>query len=475
MLLLDETPGESLSGLIGIIEAVETSDDFTQQYDEAVDAVETALVDRALQALQTLDVEGALGYLGQAVELRDRYFTLLEGVAAEPDHPMSPSLPRLRGYAEEVRALLGQFATVLRAFATYKGGDGPSALRQLEAWSDDDRPTTTEIGSVAIATVQITSHMLAASIRAAALDHAGARAAYDRAAAYADLSMREVERWGADAPDLSAGVRYQLLYSEAHSFLMQHHQFITIGDYDAAVGSARAAAAKQAEAADTLEQAMPTLAPLLRGQSFEWLALASEAESTVAIEQMDWQQAEESARAMRQHYEKASRACLSSGLPIANMFQERYLNAGFVASVRLRRRLHHERSQAERIATLQEELRSFIESVRSALSPSGVVVNNANEMVSTVQQQVEITRRLETNVRALLRELPGALEESSLPLDAQRDLQRNALMLADDRTDGATFLGRAKAFAADLSDIVSKGSETGTRLLGLLKALSVLD
>ncbi|MEU2713874.1 hypothetical protein [Streptomyces sp. NPDC007205] len=133
-----------------------------------------------------------------------------------------------------------------------------------------------------------------------------------------------------------------------------------------------------------------------------------------------------------------------------------------------------EQKHLARIEELQLELRNLYGSVCNALGPAGVVVNNATEMVTSVKQQVDVVSRVETNIRSLLREIPDALADADMPPGEREELSSEAVRLAEEEADQATFFSRVRKFAEGLATALGKGVELATPVVALLKSLSIV-
>ncbi|MFJ6951886.1 hypothetical protein [Micromonospora aurantiaca (nom. illeg.)] len=195
----------------------------------------------------------------------------------------------------------------------------------------------------------------------------------------------------------------------------------------------------------------------------------------VALEREDWPECEDLIRSTQRFYESASAAVLRSDLPMAKSLQEKYLNAGFAVGVQLRRRLERERANCKRIQSLEAEVKELYASVRRALGSSGVVVNNATEMVSSVQQHVELTTHIEANLRAALRGVSDDLPHSDADPATIAALAAEARELANSQESGPKFLERVKKYGEKVKDLAVLTGQTAGPLVELLKALSVIS
>lgn len=460
--------------------------EFTLEYDRQIDELEEALWKEAFEALQGLDIDTAASKLSQVIIIREEYLQLVDNSARDVHHPLSLRLPELRRFGVSMDALARSFQTVLEAFLEYRRGQVSNALRLLNfVESGQNKEDADELVPVLSLQVDIASAQLTGAIRQGVLDYAGARAAYDRGAAAArsmitKLSdvLDEGENLAADQIQgislMMAGAQSQRTNSEGLSFSMQYEQLMASSDYVSAAEAALAASRAFDETADIIRAQIPLLGSFQKARAFEALAQASIAEASLMLERGEWTAASEKINTVRDHYEAASRVCLEIKHPIASMLQERYLNSGFTWMIRFRRQLERERALTARIEQLQTEIRDFQASIRSALSPSGVVVNNATEMVTSVQQQVEVNNRIEANIRSILREFPKALDDAGLPDATKTTLGSEAIQLAEDASSGTDFFTRVRSFAQKVASVAVKGAEVAAPILELLRALSVV-
>lgn len=469
--------------LINKVNAARTPVDFNAEYDEAVDELEDEFISDAFDAMAVLDIDKAVEKLYRARDLRIRYLDLLERSATDPQHPLSSEIPNLREYAVSMDNLRLYFQTVLEAALEYVHGRGATALRlldQIGSISGIDN-----FNSLVSQQVKITAENLTGLIRRGALDFAGARAAYDRASVLAQGTLAEIAELANDPETSEAkrealdfmiiGAKYSQAINEANSRRMQYMQQMASFDYASAIDAARASSEAYLISADCIADVISVLAAFHRASAFAALAEACIAEASMLLERREWDAASEMIKTVRRHYEEASRECLKSKHPSAGTMQETYLNDAFSWMVRFRRELERERSYAIRVEDLQIELRNFYGSLRGALVPAGVTVNNATEVITSVKQQVEVTNRVEANIRSLLREVPAALAATDLP-DSQREaLSAEALRLADDNSDRMSFFARAGQFAKRLASAISTGAELAAPVVALLKALSIVS
>jgi hypothetical protein len=479
----DEAAIDVLPSMIVKINAVQSPADFTSEYDSAVDKVEERLMGEAFEAMSTLDIDTAAEKLSQAANVRSRYLAILEESANDPQHPLSSSIINLREYALGMENFRQYFQTVLNAFLDYRQGKASDALRLLDRAFNTTVP---ELDSLLSLQIRLTAENLTGIIRRGVLDYAGARAAFDRATAITQALQTTISDFMESEDDedeseddfmveaMLNGAKFAQLSNEAFSLQMQYAQLMENRDHTSAIDAAREASTKLLEAANLIEPLLPILAPIIRAGSFTALADADIAKGNILLDRAEWDEASDLIKTVRDYYQAASRECLKSKHPSVSMMQEQYLNLGFSWVLRFRRELDRERSHATRVEELQLELRNFYGSVRGALAPTGIVVNNATEMVTSVKQQVEVTNRFEANIRSILREIPDALAATDLPIAERDQLSAEALQLAEDTSDRTGFFTRVGRFSQKVASAISKGAELAAPVVALLKALNVV-
>ncbi|MFD0305095.1 hypothetical protein [Streptomyces sp. NPDC127119] len=458
------------------VNSVQSPTEFDHDYDSAVDNLEGALLSAAAEAMSQLNIDSVLENLTEAKRVRRNYLNLLDRCAADPVHPLTSEISSLRDYATHMDILREHMQAVWEALKEYTQGRGVEALRRLDQAST---LTATEgpSSSFLYSQLRVTTENVSGMIRRGAMDYAGARAAFDRAAAtaqdYSETLSGQSEN-NEDDEDILALFSYLQHASEAYSYHMQYEQQINWGDYVSAAESADAANSSYLEAASCADRHIPVIANFLRASSFEALALRDIANATIQLEQGNWEATSGLIKSIQAHYQTASRVSLRSRHPAASAMQERFLNSGSSWVTRFRRQMDREQKHRARIEELQLELRNLYGSVCNALGPAGIVVNNATEMVTSVKQQVEVVSRVEINIRSLLREVPDALDQSDMPPQEIEELSAEAVRLAEEESDQATFFSRVRNFAEGLATALGKGVELATPVVALLKSLSIV-
>ncbi|MFC8297545.1 hypothetical protein [Micromonospora orduensis] len=472
------TVGEPFSAALSIVAKTTTAFDFTETYDQSVDVVENHLVGIATLAMQELRIADALAQLRDAKAVRLTYLDLLGQVETVAEHPMTKRLPTLREYAVtqmsliEWLELLGQSLTLLR---DGRSDEAIDLLNEHQRKPEIDAPALSFTGTAS----RVQAEAIAALIRVTVHDFAGARAGFDRASLMMQMLIERLEEEFNGDPsglDVIKGFQLQLHSLKAQGLVAQYQQLLSINDFGTAAKIAEEAAL-QYEAAATLADPVSShlWAPVFRAQALEQRSRRDQALAELALEREDWTGCEKLVRSTQGHYEAASSAVLRSELPMARSYQEKYLNSGFTEGVQLRRRLERERLNSRRIKSLEAEVKELYSSVRRALGPSGVVVNNATEMVSSVQQHVELTTHIEANLRAALREVADDLSQSELGQPATAALAAEARELADNQESGPNFLEKVKRYGAKVKDLAVLTGQTAGPLVELLKALSVIS
>ncbi|MGW2772913.1 hypothetical protein ACWC4C_10295 [Streptomyces olivaceoviridis] len=465
-----------IDSLTAKIDAAQSPEDFTHEYDSAVDDLEAHLLKAALEAMSQVNIDEALRNLNEMGRVRRSYLGLLDRCAADPLHPMAPEMTDLRSYAIKMDNTRDYLQGIWEALKDYVHGRGTEALRRLDQSKfhtaiEDDSSSAFDFQ------LRVNVEHISGLIRRGVMDYAGARAAFDRAAAIAEdfsealSSQREKSETDVGLIQVATFLRY---VNEAYSCQMQYEQQLSVGDYVSAIEAAHASSIAFLRASDHADNTMHIISNILRASSFEALAQEDIAKANIELEQGNWASASELIKSIQNHYQTASRACLRIKHPSASVMQERFLNSGSAWVTRLRRQMDREQKYLARIEELQLELRTLYGSVCNALGPAGVVVNNATEMVTSVKQQVEVVSRIETNIRTLLREIPDAIADSEIPANEREELSSEALRLANEESDQATFFARVRKFAQGVAEALGKGVELATPVVALLKSLSIV-
>lgn len=452
----------TLDDVVAVVSGASSSADFNPTYDRAVDVLEDYSINRAIEAIQQFDVGESVRILETASGIRAHYLALLEEVAAVPDHPVRESLDAWRDFALRQADFIQWLTSAFRAFELYRSGKVAAAISaldqlQLNTPNLDDVP---EMQLIA----RSTAESLGAAIRYATRDWSGARASYERAAAYMEM-VADTNREAAE---------FGLHTARANAAKMHHAQLVDSNDFAGASEAARQSADEFASAADAAEQDLPVLYPMLLAWGIEQEANVEQAQAEVALERQDWATAEGHMQGAQRKYQEASRATLRSSNPYSQMFQETFLNTSLQWHSQFRRRLQRESEQHARYERLQRDLDDLYAAVRGALAPAGIVVENKTEMVTSVQQQVEVSTRVETNLRDLLRGVPDALRDSGLPADQVENLSREAIGIADSPETGPSFLDRVKRFGAALGSAATVVGQVAAPVLQILNALAVI-
>ncbi|WP_143025325.1 hypothetical protein [Micromonospora sp. WMMB235] len=469
---------DPFSHALSIVARTSSTFDFTEAYDQSVDAVEDRLVEIAVLALQELRVADALTQLRDAKKVRLAYLNLLGQVENLAEHPMAPRLRSLRKYAVAQKSMIEWLELIGQALTLLRDGRGEEAVYLLNQHQRNSE-TPAALISFTNAATQVQAEGMAAAIRLAVHDFSGARAGFDRASFAMQMLIEEYEEeFSADQHGINAlrGFRFQWHSLKAQGLVAQYNQLVSTSDFKAAARVAEEAALQFEESASLAEYISSNLwAPVFRSNALEMRSRRDQALVEVALEREDWPECEDLIRSTQRFYESASAAVLRSDLPMAKSLQEKYLNAGFAVGVQLRRRLERERANCKRIQSLEAEVKELYASVRRALGSSGVVVNNATEMVSSVQQHVELTTHIEANLRAALRGVSDDLPHSDADPATIAALAAEAQELANSQESGPKFLERVKKYGEKVKDLAVLTGQTAGPLVELLKALSVIS
>lgn len=463
----------------------------TPEFDQRVDEVEDGIVEESIAALTRFDLDECRRGLALVTELRTHYMRILDVMV--PSHPLYERAPHLRAYAANSQENVAVLTGFTDAMHEHRNGKPDAALaimqgvRALPGFSSGPDSVNAGLRHTVITVGENFTGMLRRSV----LDFAGARAAFDRAAVAAELLRAQVLSDLEQVPDdIRADARFmdtaqlalgsanlQIAMSRSFSSSAQHSQLMASGDWEGAASAARVTASHLLDASKAAQDGPPFLAALgalLEADSCQAEAHALAAQAALALERGALSQASDLTNQVVTHYERASRTCLNANHPIAPVMQERYLNAGFSWSVRFRSQIERERHLTEKVERAESDLRNLIAALSGALAPAGVVVNNATELVTSVEQQVAVTGRIEHNVREVLRDLGNSLESLPIPAEVLGPLVAEAKDLAVSEAEGASFLGRARMFGETLRNTLERYAVTGNAVMDILQKLSII-
>jgi len=453
---------ETLDDVVAVLRATSSAADFSETYDQAVDLYENYVIGQVMLAIQRSEIGNALELLATAAQSRSRYLTLLDEVSVDDHHRLAHNFVAWRDFAVHQAEFIQWLEGMTRAFDFYQEGKVSAALSLL----DGLRPVGDE--TVEVPAMQLvarsTAESLAATVRSATRDWSGARAAFDRAVNYMEMLAET-------APESAA---FGLHLAKGNAAKMLNAQLVDAHDFMGAVDAASHSAQELRAAAAAADESLSVLQPIVLAQAVEQEANVEQASAEVALERQDWAVAQEHMQRAQHKYQEASRICLRSTNPAAQMLQETFLNTGFQWQSQFRRRLQRESELTARYEKLQRELDELYAAVRRALEPTGITVENRTEMVNSMQQQVEISTRVETNIRGVLQSVPDALSGSGLPEEQVRALSAEALEIAGSSETGPSFLDRVKRFGVALGRAATVVGEAAGPVLAIIKALSVV-
>jgi hypothetical protein len=461
--------------------AATTTADFTTQYDQAVDLLEDYWMGSALRALSVFDIDEARANLAEARLVRSRYIELLELSAQQENHPLAERLSSLQEYASFMAELRDNLDSVLRAWTEYRQGNSKAALGILNSLNPShSKVLENDVESVLACNLATMSESLAGEIRLGSLDHVGACASFYGAVSSAENGLKVisslVDEDNVEEDNtalLTSSFEMMKNQNSARALQMEYQMALQQGDLRGAIDAAHSAAESWTKAAEFADF-VPLLPPLFLAYSCESSAGEYEAQASLALEAGQWDEAAEFSREVSKQYLAASEACIQCSHELGGFLQLRYLNTRVNWNARFGRQLSRERDLQSKLADAEAKFDSLFQSVRGALVPAGVVVKNETEIHNVVQQQVEITNRIETNIRNMLRDVPNLLADLDLPPEDKAQLSEEALHLADDSEVGPTFFERVKKFAVRLADVTSKVATVAGPILAIAQALAVI-
>ncbi len=471
-----EIDGETIGTeeILALVTSVRQPSEVSLDYDRAVGTLEQQRINQAMTALMSLDIDSAARSLHSARKVRVTYLTLVGDARLLDSHPLSEHFDSLYNSGESRLKLIDGLSAMVDAQLSYQNGKAEDALRRLEQ-SRTLLANDTSIDGFFASLLEAIIEVLTGTIRRSVLDFAGARAAFDRASTLVDTILRLSEAEGFAAQPEIEVMRVDAV---AQSKMAQYQQRLGSSDYVGAIEVALAGSEALSQSAQLLESSgVPgshTMVAIKRAAALEARANACQAQAYAALEEGDFDQAALMVRKVGDLYEEASCACLLARIPVSAIIQERMLNQGYSWSVAFKRTLDRERSHFDELRQVKMELGEVYANLRGALAPSGIVVNNANEMISTVEQHAKFTNNLEVRVRARLQELPAALSAVPLPNEDSERISAELEELLGEGSDDSSFFERVNGFGRRLAETVRSYGESANVVLEIIRSLSLI-
>ena len=228
----------------------------------------------------------------------------------------------------------------------------------------------------------------------------------------------------------------------------------------------------------TIEPTLDTLPKPLRnlhlGDYYNFSGHKYLAEGELFREQDKWDDSLECYKKAKGEWETGADFYLRSGLPQAIALQEFLINYSSSTIEVYIRQCKKERELKSKIKDLENEMNTLQQSLTEAIKPAGVTVNTTQEMVSTVEQNVQIIQTIENGVRQNIEKLLEQLD--NLPIDTSKkdEITNKANDVLNSKEHGHQFLERAKKFTKDVSEITKNLGEIAKPILPFVSALSLL-
>lgn len=197
------------------------------------------------------------------------------------------------------------------------------------------------------------------------------------------------------------------------------------------------------------------------------------AEAQYLRENQAWDESLKCCRKAKEEWEKCVDFYLKSGIPQASAIQEHVMSQATIATESCIRQIQRERELIIQIENLKTEMNKLQHSLTEAIKPTGVTVNNMTEMVSTVEQNVQVVQKIENGVRTNIERLIDELDATSLNQDDKNKIEKGARDLLKTEEHGFKFLDRAKKFTKDVNEIVKNVGDIAKPITSILSALSL--
>lgn len=224
----------------------------------------------------------------------------------------------------------------------------------------------------------------------------------------------------------------------------------------------------------TLDTLPKTLGNLYLGEYYNFSGNKYLAEGELFRVQEKWDDSIESYKKAKDEWEKGADFYLKSGTPQAIATQETLINySSFIIEVYIRN-CKKERELKSMIKDLENQMNDLQRSLTEAIKFGGVTVNTNQEMVSTVEQNVQIIQTIENGVRQNIEKLLEQL--NNLPIDRSKkdEIANKANNVLNSREHGHQFLEQTKKFTEDVHEIIENLGEIAKPILPFVSALSLL-
>ncbi len=209
------------------------------------------------------------------------------------------------------------------------------------------------------------------------------------------------------------------------------------------------------------------------GEYHNYLGWQLLSEAEVFRESENWDKAFGNYELVRKEWENASSYYLLSGHPSASALQESVLNAALTVDV-YQAVCENEMQLKEKISNLQNEIDELKERLFNAIKPMGIIVNNTQDVVTTVEQNAQFIQNIENNAREGVKELLGTLKDSGLDDAAKKKIETNGTEILQSKETGHKFLDKVKGFTKDVAEIIKNVGDIAGPIIPAFKFLAML-
>jgi hypothetical protein len=176
-------------------------------------------------------------------------------------------------------------------------------------------------------------------------------------------------------------------------------------------------------------------------------------------ENEEWDEALDFYKKSRSEWEDSSNCYIESGTPQAIALQETASNNSYNVSGIYIRNCIKERSLKEEINNLTKEICDLRTGLLETLKRGGITVNNTQEMISTVEQNIQVVQKLEKGIKE---NIENAVKEfEKLPVDDAKkiEVKEKANEVLKSNEQGEKLIEKTKNFTKDLREIVENVGE----------------
>lgn len=212
---------------------------------------------------------------------------------------------------------------------------------------------------------------------------------------------------------------------------------------------------------------------MTKGEYHHYMGWKILAEAEVYRESESWEKAFDNYEVVKNEWEEASSFYLSSGHPSAFALQETVLNESSIIDV-YQAVCENEKQLKGKISALQTEIDELKDKLFNAIKPMGIIVNNTQDVVNSLEQNTQFIQNIEKNAREGIKELLEVLKASGLDEISKKKIESEGAALLESKDKGHKFLEKAKSFTKDVGDIVKNVGDIASPLLSAYKFLALL-